>query len=402
MTGKSLLALQDQEVAPSPSTSRRLRIAIDAACLLKPKTGIGEYTLNLIHGLSRLEDPEFVLFYNSLRKHPWTERLFDELGQSKIRLASLPIPSSLVGPAWQICPWPPVDWVTGPVDIFHSTNYRVIPVRRAKLVVTVHDLVVLKYPQYQFLTRVKHVEGWLRRLKRADAVVAISENTRRDIMEYLDLPGEKVHVIYQGYNSDLFRGDVSGEDVERVLRQHQLEAPYFLYVGTLEPRKNLVRLVKAFDLVRRKSPGNIQLVLAGGKGWKYEEIFDEIRKLNLHDSVRQLGYLPDEDLPGLIRGARAMVYPSLYEGFGLPPLEAMAVGTPVLTSNTSSLPEVVGEAAVMVDPEDIEGMAVAMERLWTDETWRESLRIKGYQQAQQFSWERSARQTMDLYHSLLA
>ena len=221
-------------------------------------------------------------------------------------------------------------------------------------------------------------------------------------MEYLDLPGEKVHVIYQGYNSDLFRGDVSGEDVERVLRQHQLEAPYFLYVGTLEPRKNLVRLVKAFDLVRRKNPGNIRLVLAGGKGWKYEEIFDEIRKLNLHDSVRQLGYVPDEDLPGLIRGARAMVYPSLYEGFGLPPLEAMAVGTPVLTSNTSSLPEVVGEAAVMVDPEDIEAMAVAMERLWTDETWRESLRTKGYQQAQQFNWDRSARETMDLYHSLLA
>ena len=163
-----------------------------------------------------------------------------------------------------------------------------------------------------------------------------------------------------------------------------------------------MRLVKAFDLVRRKNFGNIQLVLAGGKGWKYEEIFDEIRKLNLHDSVRQLGYLPDEDLPGLIKGARAMVYPSLYEGFGLPPLEAMAVGTPVLTSNTSSLPEVVGGSGVMVDQEDIEGMAVAMERLWTDETWRESLMMKGYQQAQQFNWDRSARETMDLYHSLLA
>ncbi len=122
-----------------------------------------------------------------------------------------------------------------------------------------------------------------------------------------------------------------------------------------------MRLVKAFDLVRRKEPENIQLVLVGGKGWKYGEILDEIRRLNLHDSFRQLGYLPDEDLPGLIRGARAMVYPSLYEGFGLPPLEAMAVGTPVLTSNTSSLPEVVGEAAVMVDPADIETMAVAME-----------------------------------------
>lgn len=216
MTGKSLLAPQDEEVAPislTSRTSRRLRIAIDAACLLKPKTGIGEYTLNLIHALGRLEDPEFVLFYNSFRKRAWMERLVDGLDQVRIGTGGIRIPSRLLGPAWQICPWPPADWMTGPIDIFHSTNYRVIPVRRAKLVVTVHDLVVLKCPQYQFLTRVKHIGGWLRRLKRADAVVAMSENTRRDILEYLDIPGEKVHVIYQGYNAKLFRRDVPGEDV---------------------------------------------------------------------------------------------------------------------------------------------------------------------------------------------
>ncbi len=139
MTGKSLLALQDQEVARTCSPSRRFRIAIDAACLLKPKTGIGESTLNLIHGLSRLEDPDFVLFYNSFRKHTRTERLVDGLDHTRFREASLRIPSRLLGPAWQICPWPPADWVTGPVDISHSTNYRVIPVRRTKLVLTVHD-----------------------------------------------------------------------------------------------------------------------------------------------------------------------------------------------------------------------------------------------------------------------
>ena len=381
--------------------SPQLRIAVDAANLLKPKTGIGEYTINLMRGLSRLENPEFVLFHDSLHK-PNIKSLFDGLDQSKIRLASLPIPANLVGPAWQACPWPPVDWTTGPVDIFHSPNYRVLPVRRAKLVVTVHDLVVLKYPRHQSLTRVKHIGGWLRRLKRADAVIAVSENTRRDILEYLDIPAEKVRVIYQGYNADLFRSDVPGEDVERVLLRHRLQAPYFLYVGTLEPRKNLVRLLKAFSLVRRNGLGNIHLVLAGRKGWKFEEIFDEIRKLNLHDSVRQLGYLADEDLPGLIKGARALVYPSLYEGFGLPPLEAMAVGTPVLTSNTSSLPEVVGGAGVMVDPEDVEALAMALERLWTDETWGESLRMKGYRQAQRFTWDKAAKQTLELYHSLLS
>lgn len=312
------------------------------------------------------------------------------------------IPGRFVGPAWQILSWPPADWVTGPVDIFHSPNYRIIPVHRAKLVVTVHDLVVLKYPQYQFFTRVKHIGGWLRKLNHADAVVAVSENTRRDILELLDVAPEKVHVIYQGYNSALYRPDFPETEVERILQQHHLRAPYFLYVGTLEPRKNLVRLVKAFDLVRKRSPGAIQLVLAGQKGWKYEDIFEEIGRLNLHEWVRHLGYVPDEDLPGLIQGARSVVYPSLYEGFGLPPLEAMAMGTPVLTSNTSSLPEVVGEAGLQVDPEDVESMAWAMERIGTDEALRQDLKVKGLQRAQRFTWDQAAQQTVELYHSLLS
>ena len=220
-------------------------------------------------------------------------------------------------------------------------------------------------------------------------------------MELLDVPEEKVHVIYPGYNADLFRPDLPQSESDEALQRHGLQADYFLHVGTLEPRKNLVRLIQAFDLVRRKSHEDIQLVLAGGKGWKYESIFEEIHRLNLHDSVRLLGYVPDEDLPGLIKGARAVVYPSLYEGFGIPPLEAMAVGTPVLTSNTSSLPEVVGDAAVLVDPEDVGSIASGMEDIWTDGDLRQSLQEKGWLRAQRFAWDKSARQTMDLYNRLL-
>jgi glycosyltransferase involved in cell wall biosynthesis len=266
----------------------------------------------------------------------------------------------------------------------------------------VHDLVVLKYPQYQFFTRVRHIGGWLRRLHRADAIVAVSENTRRDILELLDVPPEKVHVIYQGYNADLFRPDLPQREVERVLQLYHLRVPYFLYLGTLEPRKNLVRLIQAFALLRKKGPSPIHLVLAGQKGWAYNNIFEEIRRLGLHDYVSYLGYVADEDLPGLIKGAMALAYPSLYEGFGIPPLEAMAMGTPVLTSNVASLPEVVGEAALQVDPEDVEAMAAALERLYNDEALREDLKLKGWEQARRFSWDRAAQQMMELYGKLLS
>lgn len=382
-------------------TNRKLRIAIEASSLLKPKTGVGEYTANLIRALGRLQDSQYVLFYNSFRKRK-PENLIGGLDYARIRITNLRIPARLLGLAWQILPFPPVDWFTGPVDIFHSPNYKVIPVHRSKLVVTVHDLVVLKYPQYQFITRVRNIGGWLRKLRRADAVVAVSENTRRDILELLDVPPEKVHVIYQGYNADLFRPDLPQQEVERVLQHYLLRVPYLLYLGTLEPRKNLVRLIQAFHLLRRRSRNTISLILAGQKGWLYDDIFAEILRLGLHDSVKYLGYVADEDLPGLIKGARALAYPSLYEGFGLPPLEAMAMGTPVLTSNVASLPEVVGEAALQVNPEDVEAIAAGLERLCDDEALRQELKKKGWQRAQLFSWDKAAQQTMELYATLLS
>ncbi|MEE8472104.1 MAG: glycosyltransferase family 1 protein [Dehalococcoidia bacterium] len=389
------------EGKPASVMDRRLRIAIDAASLQKPKTGIGEYTANMIRALGRLQDPELVLFYNSFRRRR-PDSLIDGLDEARFRTATLRIPARLVSLAWQVIPLPPADWVTGPVDIFHSPNYRIVPVRHAKLVVTVHDLVVLKYPEYQFFTRVKHIGGWLRKLNRADAVVAVSENTRKDILELLDVPPEKVHTVYNGYNADLFRSDLSPEYVEGVLRRYHLGTPYILSLGTLEPRKNLVRLIQAFHLLRKKSPDPIYLVLAGAMGWKYDIIFNEIRRLGLHDSVSYLGYAPDEDLPGLIKGARALAYPSLYEGFGIPPLEAMAVGTPVITSNAASLPEVVGEAGLQVDPEDVGAIAAALERVCGDDALAEDMRAKGLKRAQQFSWDRAARQVMEIYHKLLA
>ncbi|MDQ4078327.1 MAG: glycosyltransferase family 4 protein, partial [Chloroflexota bacterium] len=183
---------------------------------------------------------------------------------------------------------------------------------------------------------------------------------------------------------------------EQIRQKYNLPAIYALFVGTIEPRKNLVSLLKAFRITRERHP-NLKLVLAGKKGWLYEEVFQTLHKLGLESEVIRLGFVPDEDLPALYSAARYFVYPSLYEGFGLPVLEALACGTPVICSDRSSLPEVAGDAAILVAPDEIGALVQAMERVLIDSTLRQAMRERGIEQARRFSWERAAKETLALY-----
>ncbi|MGH9937663.1 MAG: glycosyltransferase family 4 protein, partial [Blastocatellia bacterium] len=186
-----------------------------------------------------------------------------------------------------------------------------------------------------------------------------------------------------------------------VLDKHQIRRPYLLYVGTIEPRKNLLTLLRAYDELLRTTPRRPQLVLCGGRGWLCDEVFKLVEDLRLQDQVRFTGYVEDADLPALYSAAEAFVYPSLYEGFGLPPLEAMACGAPVITSDVSSLPEVIGEAGLTHAPNDARALTAAMAKLLGDETTREYFRRAGLKQASNFSWERAARETQSVYDELL-
>jgi glycosyltransferase involved in cell wall biosynthesis len=259
---------------------------------------------------------------------------------------------------------------------------------------TIHDVTFIKYPE--FVTSI--VRGYSDRVRRClqwtDLVIANSESTKRDIMEYFDVPEERIRVtlLASRYSSTI---DIPSIDLPN------LDKPYFLFVSTLEPRKNVVTVIKAFDYLKTKYKLEHRLLLAGKKGWRYEPIFEAIAASPFRESIVHLDYLPDTAIVGYYRSAELLIYPSIYEGFGLPVLEAMTLGCPVVTSNTSSLPEIAKDAAVLVNPSDPLEIAEGMIRIVSDSELRKDLIHKGEQRAREFSWQRTARETLEAYRSLL-
>ena len=284
------------------------------------------------------------------------------------------------------------------VTLFHAPHYVLPPLVRCRSVVTIHDCIHLMFPQYlpnRFaLTYARASIGVAAR--RANRVLTVSESSKRDILRFVDVPPEKIAVIYNAYD-ERFGVEPREEDVVRVRERYQLHDPFVLYAGNVKPHKNLKRLIEAFNLVRQRGLDHLKLVLIGDEISKYAALRRAVHQYQLHKHVRFLGYLPEETLAVMYRLAGVFVFPSLYEGFGLPPLEAMASGTPVVTSNVSSLPEVAGDAAVFVDPYDPTAIADGIERVLTDEALRRELRQKGLARASQFSWEDSVRRVHDIY-----
>lgn len=291
--------------------------------------------------------------------------------------------------------------------LMHSPDLLFVPshvlplIHPQRCVVTVHDLGYHYYPEAHTVFQNIYLR-WSTRYnaRAATRVVADSEATQRDLVRHYHIPEERIRVVYPGRDESL-APVVEPMALARVRARYGLSDSYLLYVGTLHPRKNLVRLVQAFALLLRSSLSapsplfsDLQLVLAGQKGWLYDEILAEIRNLGLTERVVLTGYVPDADLPVLVSGALAFVYPSLHEGFGLPVLEAMACATPVVCSNASSLPEVAGNAALLVDPLDTESLAEAIGRVVIDERLRRTLVERGSKQIQRFSWQRCAQEIL--------
>ncbi|HLC45165.1 MAG TPA: glycosyltransferase family 1 protein [Patescibacteria group bacterium] len=380
-----------------------MRIGIDCRTILNPdageKAGIAHYTYHLVKNLLALaRTDEFVLFFDHRARGIAPQFLEPN---SIIRFFSfsrykkyLPFVYSHILSASTIA--------EEKLDLFHSPA-NVVPFRYGgKFVVTIHDLAIYREPN-MFPSRQGFSIRYLvpRSIQRAERIIAVSESTKRDVIEFFKLPKEKVVRIYEGVDHDRFIGVGSDDAVaEHLKRTYGIKKKYILYVGTLEPRKNLIRLIEAYYQALQRGPSlmnQYQLVLAGSKGWLYEEIFEEVKSRNLEQHVMFLGYVPPGDLPNLYRLATVFVYPSIYEGFGLPVLEAMAAGTPVLTSSVSSLPELTGDAAVLVDPLDTEGMSEALEKLLKDTSFRASLAERGRRRAREFSWKKCATQTLQLY-----
>jgi glycosyltransferase involved in cell wall biosynthesis len=269
---------------------------------------------------------------------------------------------------------------------------------RARNVVTIHDVFPWSCPDTSTLLDTLIHRYWLPRvLPRVDAVITVSQRSKADIVRYLKIPTNKIHVVYEGVSA-AYLPLAAGEAAKTKVR-HNLPDSYVLFVGSVEKRKNLRGLLHAY--ARLRNMGEIPpLVVVGVRRWKHTGIMETLRELDLEQHVIFTGYVPDAYLPALYSGADLFVFPSLYEGFGLPPLEAVACGTPVVCSNAASLPEVVGDATIMVNPYDVKGLAGAMHRVLTNADLREELREKGLERARQFTWERTARETVAVYREV--
>ncbi len=283
------------------------------------------------------------------------------------------------------------------LDLLHGTAFVGPQVGTCPYIITVHDLSFLSYPQsFPALNRV-YLRAFTRlSVHRARRIIAVSESTKHDLIRYYGISPAKVDVVHNGVDPD-FR-PVPSAKVADFRRQHKLPDRFILFVGTLEPRKNVTCLIEAYARLPGSRP---PLMLLGGKGWLYDEIFSRVEMLNLQDEVIFVGYVPAEELPLWYNAASLFVYPSLYEGFGLPPLEAMACGTPVVTSAASSLPEVVGQAGLLADPTSSEALAAAMEQVLAHPDVQEEMGRAGLVRAKNFSWQRTAACTVDSYQRAL-
>jgi glycosyltransferase involved in cell wall biosynthesis len=367
---------------------KKMKIGIIANSLNPPRTGVGNYLYNILKNAPNEKCKNFYLI--NYEKN----NLFLELNKIIIKNPFEKITKNFL---W--CQTLPMKNELNELDIIHNP-YQLPTVFnfKQKYIISVLDLIQILFPkEIKKSVYVSQKIMLSKSIKSADKIISISHHTKQDIIKHFKIPEDKIKVIHLAANEnyELLKED----EINTIKQRYNLNYPFILYVGTLEPRKNIPTLLKA--LYKLKKQGiNHKLVITGKKGWKYKNIFETIEKLNLQKDVIFTGYVPDEDLPALYNAADLFVYPSIYEGFGLPPLEAMQCGTPVITSNTSSLPEVVGDAGIMVNPYDVDELANKMYEVLTNDGLREELSKKGLERAKLFSWKKCAEEHLKVYEEV--
>jgi glycosyltransferase involved in cell wall biosynthesis len=382
------------------------KVCLDATPIREKPSGVGVYTFNLIKALDQLqvsEDFKLDIYFQPTFKN-WLSRNFspNELIQS-YSPHSLPIPVTVTNALIKF-PNPLLAYFSRSLDrhdVVHGTDHFVYPNPKSRNIMTIHDLTFVKYPDYvptivkTYLDRIKNC------LKFTDAIITFSENTKRDLVELLKIDPDKIYITYQAsrYHADY----LNHQQIEelKVSFSYDFTKPYFLFVSTLEPRKNVIGLIQAFNYLKQNYKIEHQLVLIGQTGWKYQPILDTINQSSYRPEIHHLNYLTDDLVALFYSQAEAFIYPSFYEGFGLPVLEAMTLGAPVITSNSSSLPEITGNSALLINPNDSMELADAMLNIVRDRVLRDNLIFKGKEQASKFSWEKTAQATLNVYRSVI-
>ncbi|NRA96824.1 MAG: glycosyltransferase family 4 protein [Planctomycetes bacterium] len=377
-----------------------LTVALDYRPALFQGFGIGRYVRNLVPALLDA-DPELALrlygvFWRNRKKvlagHDWPD-------PSRARFCGAPIPARLVPLIGRLRP-SSAKTVTGPVDVLHDTDYAVTPVRGAPRIATLYDTAYLHDRGFVSEMQSRHMHEIVKRLlKGVTRVITISEFAKQDLVEAFDLDPAQVSVTYLGVDP-VFHQARSQDEIESALETYGITPPYCMYLGTLEPRKNLVRLVRAFARVLEVAPEH-HLVLVGRKGWAHERVFGVVQELGIGDHVRWLGQVPDSEAALLLKGAAVMAYPSLYEGFGLPALEGMAAGVPVLASDSHALREVCGDGALLVDPYDEDAIYEGLRMLALDRGEAHEIADRGRRRAAKFTWKACGEATVAAYRAVV-
>ena len=372
-----------------------MAIYLDVSAAAHGRAGLGRYAASLARALVDAAAGRFALFYNRGR-------------ETRLPAGLEHVPTRSVRAGYK--PWRMAVWLgqlarigfnrlVPDAELFHATEHLLIPLRGVPTVLTVHDLIFYLFPEHH-----KPLNYWYLNLAlplychRATAIIAVSEASKRDLVRCWGLDPARITVVHEAADPR-FR-PASPAAIAAVRRRYGLPPRFLVTVGVIEPRKNLSRLLDALAILRRDE--DVHLVIVGGKGWLTMGFFRKLESFAHRQAVTLTGYVPDEDLPAVYGAATVCVQPSLYEGFGLPLLEAMACGVPVVCSRASSFPEVGGDAARYFDPTDVEGMAEAIRAVWRDEALRAEMRAQGLVQAARFSWARAARETIAVYERVLA
>ena len=380
----------------------RLRVGFDLSHVaVTPLTGVGVYARSLVAALAE-HHPEIDCRVVAMGARPAREQLAP-LSEAGARVRVLPIPTKMRVAAWTRFHAPPLEWFTGPIDIAFGGFHLAPPSRTAKRVALIYDVAWRRFPDINTPETIALSERVMAHsVKTADAFIAISESTRNDLVEFYGVDPARVHVVLGGIDWREVAVPFDEETYQMTAERLGIRGPYFIYLGNLEPRKNLPRLIEAYARLRASRNDVPKLVLVGASAWLCEPVFDTIERLGLTEHVVSTGYLPRHEVKALLDAAYACTYVSLYEGFGLPVLEAMAAGTPVLTSNVSSLPEVTGDTALLVDPYSVKAIEAGLNALLDDPDAARDRAVRAKKRALGMTWVASAHALAETLHTIHA
>lgn len=381
-----------------------MKVAVEIQPMLdEHMTGVGWYTDNLIRRIKNFANSDDSYYLLGMDYYGRSGRLKEYTDDNvKLKVNGI-MHYGIYRRLWKLLPFLHYGSFFGvSADVWHFVNFVVPPRVKGRIINTVYDMVYKTYPETMEKANYDKLDKNLKdSCSRADAIITISENSKNEIIGYLNIPGDKIHIVTPGVDLSVYR-PMSPDEYRPAAVKYGLPDNYLLYLGTIEPRKNITSIVQAFEQFAARDSEGYKLVIAGRKGWMFNEVFELVKKLGIEHKVIFPGYIPEEDKPYIYTGAAAFVFPSLYEGFGMPPLEAMACGVPVITSNTSSLPEVVGDSGILADPHDIDAISRAMHDLTSKPEYRKELAERSILRASIFSWDDSVMKLIDVYRNTFA